>query len=226
MGDEGLWPIDGTPLGLPHSSPYLKSDRCRPRGHPEFAVERQRDLTEAVMANTREHRYTVSLTWTGNLGSGTSGYRDYSRDYEISAEPVKIAPPPLNGITLTIELSPRVLLPSSTARWLSCSAPATSSASRAVPPLTSATSGRPLATSPGVALIRLTLVGLRPLTTTMSPLSMNASATATAASKAPPGLFRRSSMKPSGLLPVLCRRSCTAAVSAACVLPSNPAMRR
>jgi organic hydroperoxide reductase OsmC/OhrA len=41
---------------------------------------------EAVMANTREHRYTVSLTWTGNLGSGTSGYRDYSRDYEISAE--------------------------------------------------------------------------------------------------------------------------------------------
>ena len=38
------------------------------------------------MANTREHRYTVSLTWTGNLGSGTSGYRDYSRDYEIGAE--------------------------------------------------------------------------------------------------------------------------------------------
>jgi organic hydroperoxide reductase OsmC/OhrA len=41
---------------------------------------------EAVMANTREHRYTVSLTWTGNIGSGTSGYRDYSRDYEISTE--------------------------------------------------------------------------------------------------------------------------------------------
>jgi organic hydroperoxide reductase OsmC/OhrA len=41
---------------------------------------------EAVMANTREHRYTVFLTWTGNLGSGTSGYRDYSRDYEIGAE--------------------------------------------------------------------------------------------------------------------------------------------
>jgi organic hydroperoxide reductase OsmC/OhrA len=38
------------------------------------------------MANTREHRYTVSLTWTGNLGSGTLGYRDYSRDYEIGAE--------------------------------------------------------------------------------------------------------------------------------------------
>ena len=35
------------------------------------------------MANTREHRYTVSLTWNGNLGTGTSGYRDYSRNYEI-----------------------------------------------------------------------------------------------------------------------------------------------
>jgi hypothetical protein len=33
-----------------------------------------------------EHRYAVSLTSTGNLGSGTAGYRDYSRDYEIGAE--------------------------------------------------------------------------------------------------------------------------------------------
>ena len=38
------------------------------------------------MANTREHQYTVSLTWSGNLGSGTSGYRDYSRNYEIRAD--------------------------------------------------------------------------------------------------------------------------------------------
>jgi organic hydroperoxide reductase OsmC/OhrA len=38
------------------------------------------------MANTREHQYTVSLTWSGNLGSGTSGYRDYSRNYEIGAD--------------------------------------------------------------------------------------------------------------------------------------------
>ena len=28
----------------------------------------------------------MSLTWTGNLRSGTSGYRDYSRNYEIGAE--------------------------------------------------------------------------------------------------------------------------------------------
>ena len=38
------------------------------------------------MVSTHEHRYAVSVTWTGNLGSGTSGYRDYSRDYEIGAE--------------------------------------------------------------------------------------------------------------------------------------------
>ena len=38
------------------------------------------------MANTREHQYTVSLTWNGNLGTGTSGYRDYSRNYEIGSD--------------------------------------------------------------------------------------------------------------------------------------------
>jgi organic hydroperoxide reductase OsmC/OhrA len=38
------------------------------------------------MANTREHRYAVSLTWNGNIGSGTSGYRDYSRSFEIGAD--------------------------------------------------------------------------------------------------------------------------------------------
>lgn len=26
------------------------------------------------------HTYELELTWTGNLGTGTSGYRDYSRD--------------------------------------------------------------------------------------------------------------------------------------------------
>ena len=38
------------------------------------------------MANTREHRYSVSVTWNANLGSGTSGYRDYSRNYKIGAD--------------------------------------------------------------------------------------------------------------------------------------------
>ncbi|MGV0743795.1 OsmC family protein [Mycolicibacterium sp. XJ870] len=29
------------------------------------------------------HRYEVQVTWTGNSGSGTSGYRDYARDHKI-----------------------------------------------------------------------------------------------------------------------------------------------
>jgi organic hydroperoxide reductase OsmC/OhrA len=33
----------------------------------------------------REHHYETDLRWTGNLGSGTSGYREYSRDHEICA---------------------------------------------------------------------------------------------------------------------------------------------
>ena len=31
----------------------------------------------------REHHYRVSVEWTGNKGSGTSGYRAYARDYMI-----------------------------------------------------------------------------------------------------------------------------------------------
>ena len=35
---------------------------------------------------TKLHHYSTLTKWTGNLGRGTSGYREYSRDYEISAE--------------------------------------------------------------------------------------------------------------------------------------------
>jgi len=31
----------------------------------------------------KQHQYAVDTTWTGNLGTGTSSYRDYSRDHEI-----------------------------------------------------------------------------------------------------------------------------------------------
>jgi organic hydroperoxide reductase OsmC/OhrA len=40
-----------------------------------------------------EHAYTVGLTWTGNLGQGTSGYGTYARSHEITV-PGK---PPLPG---------------------------------------------------------------------------------------------------------------------------------
>lgn len=33
-----------------------------------------------------EHRYELTSTWTGNLGSGTSGYRDYRRDVTIEID--------------------------------------------------------------------------------------------------------------------------------------------
>jgi organic hydroperoxide reductase OsmC/OhrA len=33
-----------------------------------------------------EHHYRLSATWTGNLGAGTTGYRDYGRDVTISAD--------------------------------------------------------------------------------------------------------------------------------------------
>jgi organic hydroperoxide reductase OsmC/OhrA len=32
---------------------------------------------------THPHRYRVDVEWTGNLGSGTAGYRNYSRDHVV-----------------------------------------------------------------------------------------------------------------------------------------------
>jgi organic hydroperoxide reductase OsmC/OhrA len=37
------------------------------------------------MPDTKQHRYSVQVTWTGNLGQGTSGYGAYSRNHEIAA---------------------------------------------------------------------------------------------------------------------------------------------
>jgi organic hydroperoxide reductase OsmC/OhrA len=33
----------------------------------------------------REHSYSINVRWTGNTGTGTSGFREYKRDHEISA---------------------------------------------------------------------------------------------------------------------------------------------
>ena len=41
----------------------------------------------------RQHRYEVTNRWTGNLGTGTSNYRAYSRNHELST-PAKNAPIP------------------------------------------------------------------------------------------------------------------------------------
>ena len=34
----------------------------------------------------RTHTYAVRVSWTGNQGTGTSGYQAYSRDHEVSAD--------------------------------------------------------------------------------------------------------------------------------------------
>lgn len=38
------------------------------------------------MSDGRTHRYHLELRWTGNGGSGTAGYRAYSRDHAITAD--------------------------------------------------------------------------------------------------------------------------------------------
>jgi organic hydroperoxide reductase OsmC/OhrA len=49
------------------------------------------DDTFCVMGRT--HVYAVSVAWTGNRGTGTSGYRAYGRDHDVSAPGV----PPIPG---------------------------------------------------------------------------------------------------------------------------------
>ncbi len=34
----------------------------------------------------RSHHYALDVTWTGNSGTGTSGYREFERAHEISAD--------------------------------------------------------------------------------------------------------------------------------------------
>ena len=43
-------------------------------------------------APARLHDYAVSVTWTGNRGEGTAGYRAYSRDHEVSADGPPVMP--------------------------------------------------------------------------------------------------------------------------------------
>ncbi|SCL17683.1 Organic hydroperoxide reductase OsmC/OhrA [Micromonospora pallida] len=42
---------------------------------------------------TRLHSYDTVVTWTGDRGTGTSGYRDYGREHEVTAE----GPAPIAG---------------------------------------------------------------------------------------------------------------------------------
>src|SRR5579875_1440945 len=37
------------------------------------------------VSKVQAHTFDVTVTWTGNTGAGTAGYRAYSRDHEITA---------------------------------------------------------------------------------------------------------------------------------------------
>lgn len=40
------------------------------------------------LKHPNEHHYAINTVWTGNRGTGTSGYRDYGRDHLVRAEGV------------------------------------------------------------------------------------------------------------------------------------------
>ncbi|MEU4093389.1 OsmC family protein [Streptomyces sp. NPDC026673] len=44
---------------------------------------------------SRRHTYATEVTWTGNRGPGTSTYRGYGRDHEITAPGLPV--PPISG---------------------------------------------------------------------------------------------------------------------------------
>ncbi|HYZ86252.1 MAG TPA: OsmC family protein [Bryobacteraceae bacterium] len=41
----------------------------------------------------KEHHYRMKTVWTGNRGTGTSGYREYGREHELSGEAKSISIP-------------------------------------------------------------------------------------------------------------------------------------
>lgn len=42
-------------------------------------------MKEGNRMTAKKHNYATTVRWTGNLGTGTSDYRAYSRDHEIGA---------------------------------------------------------------------------------------------------------------------------------------------
>lgn len=40
----------------------------------------------------RTHHYALRVTWTGNRGTGTSGYRDFGREHEVSGPGKPVLP--------------------------------------------------------------------------------------------------------------------------------------
>jgi organic hydroperoxide reductase OsmC/OhrA len=63
-------------------------DPAVPRGGPgDDRPVRGRDDGRGGDAGMVTHTYTTTVTWTGNRGTGTSGYRDYGREHTVAAAP-------------------------------------------------------------------------------------------------------------------------------------------
>jgi organic hydroperoxide reductase OsmC/OhrA len=75
--------------GRQHPSKSYRPAQLDPptRGRQQPAPNPPRAIIEPM----RQHRYEITNRWTGNLGTGTSTYRSYSRAYELST-PAKSAP--------------------------------------------------------------------------------------------------------------------------------------
>src|SRR5947209_19674233 len=41
---------------------------------------------DALPVSGRDHHYQVGTVWTGNRGTGTSGYRDYDRTHTVKVQ--------------------------------------------------------------------------------------------------------------------------------------------
>jgi len=65
------------------SGPGPVYGRAAAQGRP---APRLRLLSTAMVNVSGRHHYEVTVSWTGNRGTGTSGYRDYGRDHEVNAE--------------------------------------------------------------------------------------------------------------------------------------------
>lgn len=59
---------------------------CQGRAVPEVRRGWQTVGMADRPAPLGEHRYSLTSTWTGNSGTGTSGYRDYRRDVTLEVE--------------------------------------------------------------------------------------------------------------------------------------------
>src|SRR5580658_2639637 len=72
-----------------HPAHWTNVDRHRAatgrKRHPNIAVPPSQRQNNKRKTMPRIHRYQTTTTWTGNLGTGTSEYKAYSRNHEITA---------------------------------------------------------------------------------------------------------------------------------------------